>query len=332
MRTNTANRWMATALRRSAVPVLTLGLLVGAGAPSALADTASTHRSVRAGTVVTLPNATGAEGIAAGEGTTFYAGDLYTGDIFRGDIRRGTAEKFIDAPEGRLAFGMKVDVRHHLLFVAGASTGQAYVYDTRTGATVATYQLGTGGALGTPGISVINDVALAPKGAWFTDSNRSRLYFVPVSSKGALGRARTLDVSGPAADLTGAFNLNGIQASQDGRTLIVAHTQNQRIYRVNAKTGASTLIEGVTTPNADGIVLRDHTLWVNENFNNQIARIHLSKNFGTATQEKLITSPAFGVPTTSALFGEQLAAVNGHFDLGFPAPPGTAFQAVVVNA
>ena len=36
--------------------------------------------------VIALPGATSAEGIAAGKGTTFYAGDLFAGDIFRGDI------------------------------------------------------------------------------------------------------------------------------------------------------------------------------------------------------------------------------------------------------
>ena len=87
--------------------------------------------------VIVLPGASSAEGIAAGGGTAFYAGDLFAGNIFRGDIQRGTAQLFIDAPTGRMALGMKVDVAHGLLFVAGGFTGQGYVYDTRSGATVA---------------------------------------------------------------------------------------------------------------------------------------------------------------------------------------------------
>jgi hypothetical protein len=74
--------------------------------------------------VIVLPGATSAEGIAAGRGTTFYAGDLFAGDIFRGSIRRGTAQLFIDAPDGRMAVGMAADLRHDLLFVAGGFTGQ----------------------------------------------------------------------------------------------------------------------------------------------------------------------------------------------------------------
>src|SRR6266545_8383745 len=59
--------------------------------------------------VIVLPGASSAEGIAAGPGSTFYAGDLRQGDIFRGDLQRGTAELFINAPDGRMAMGMAAD-------------------------------------------------------------------------------------------------------------------------------------------------------------------------------------------------------------------------------
>src|SRR5262245_2450182 len=90
--------------------------------------------------VIVLPGASSAEGIAAGRGATFYAGDLFGGDIFRGDVQQGSAELFIDAPTGRMAVGMAADLAHDLLFVAGGFTGQGYAYDTRTGATIAAYQ------------------------------------------------------------------------------------------------------------------------------------------------------------------------------------------------
>src|SRR5215207_1378399 len=80
--------------------------------------------------VIVLTGASSTEGIAVGRGSTFYAGDLFRGDIFRGDLQHGTAELFIDAPNERMAVGMKVDVPSGLLFVAGGPTGQAYVYDT----------------------------------------------------------------------------------------------------------------------------------------------------------------------------------------------------------
>src|SRR3954469_358506 len=126
---------------------------------------------------IVLPGAHSAEGIASGTGTTFYAGELFTGNIFRGDIRTGTARLFITAPPGRMALGLRVDVPHRLLFVAGGFTGQAYVYDSTTGARSAAGQL-------TTAPSIINDVAVTSRGAWFTDSMSAKLYFIPVSATG----------------------------------------------------------------------------------------------------------------------------------------------------
>jgi len=164
---------------------------------------------------------------------------------------------FIDnTPEdGRMAVGMAADLERDLLFVAGGFTGQAYVYDTLTGATVATYQFGAANT------SLINDVALTKDGAWFTDSFQPRLYFVPVSEAGVLGPFLTLQLTGPAAEISGMFNLNGIQATPNGKTLIVAHSTNGKLYTVDPVSGASAAIAGVSVPNVDGIVLLGRHLW-----------------------------------------------------------------------
>ncbi|MEH1122850.1 SMP-30/gluconolactonase/LRE family protein [Micromonospora sp. CPCC 206061] len=302
-------------LKRLAVPLLALGML-GVGAAPATAEP-------RADKVIVLPGATSAEGIAAGAGSTFYAGDLFAGDIFRGDVRRGTAELFIDAPAGRNAVGLRADLRHNLLFVAGGATGQAYVYHLRTGATVATYQIPNG--------TLINDVAVTRRGAWFTDSAQGKLFFVPVDGYGKPGPLRTLTLTGPAADTSGEFNLNGIAATADGRTLLVAHSAAARIFTVDPVTGASAVIEGVEVPNVDGIVLDGRRLWAVQNFNNQISRFQLSGDLSEGTLKKVITSPHFAIPTTAALFGHRLAAVNAHFDTGFP-PTSPTYEVVVVDA
>ena len=275
--------------------------------------------------LIVLPGARGAEGVAAGRGTTFYAGDLVQGDIFRGDIRRGTAERFIDAPDGRQALGLVADLRHHLLFVAGGPTAQAYVYDLRSGATVASYQLGPAG------MSFINDVALTRQGAWFTDSLQGHLFFVPISRHGVPGPAQTLTLSGPAADTSGQFNLNGIRATADGRTLIVAHSGNSALYTVDPRTGTSAVIAGVDVPNVDGIELSGHHLWAVRNFDNRVDRYRLGPDLASGTFEKTITSDAFQIPTTAARFGRTLAVVNAKFDTGVP-PTATQFEVVLVPA
>ena len=303
------------------VPVVT-ALAPIATAPAA---PAARHRPAQ---VIVLPGATSAEGIAGGGGATFYAGDLFAGDIFRGNLQRGTAERFIAAPAGRMAAGMKVDVAHQLLFVAGGFTGQAYIYDTRSGATVASYQFGT------PDASLINDVALTKDGAWFTDSFHAQLYFVPVSRAGVPAPTfRTLGLSGPAAALSpvsGTVNLNGIQATANGETLIVAHSANAQLDTVDPATGASATIAGVSVPNVDGILLEAGRLWAVQNFSNQVSRIRLRPDLSAGVVEAVITSPLFQVPTTAARFGSRLAVVNAKFDTGIP-PTATQFEVVVVD-
>jgi sugar lactone lactonase YvrE len=302
------------------VPLLLLALLTAVTAPAVAAPAAE---------VIVLPGATSAEGIAAGRGATFYAGDLFAGDIFRGNLQRGTAERFIDAPTGRMAVGMAVSVAHQLLFVAGGFTGQAYVYDTRSGATVASYQFAA-----PPASSLINDVALTKDGAWFTDSFQARLYFVPVSHTGVPGPTfRTLGLSGPAATLigNGAVNLNGIQATPNGKTLIVAHSANAQLDTVDPATGASATIAGVSVPNVDGIVLEAGRLWAVQNFSNQIARIRLAPDLASGAVERVITSDLFQVPTTAARFGSRLAVVNAKFDTGIP-PIAEQYEVILVDA
>lgn len=288
-------------------------LLAGTAAAATFPDT------------ITLPGATSAEGIATGIGSTFFAGDLFKGDIFRGDLRSGAVSRFIDAPDGRMALGMKVDVRAGLLFVAGAFTGQAYVYDARTGADVAVLQLADP-ATG----PIINDVVVASGAAWFTDSAQPVLYRVPIGDDGSIGTPSTLVVTGPAAHLSGAFNLNGIAASPDGSTLIVAHTGDGTLYTVDPLTGASAAIAGANVPNVDGILFEAGRLWAVQNFSNQVTELRLSPDLASATVEGVISNPGFEVPTAVARDGSRLAVVNAKFDTGFP-PTATSFEVVIVD-
>jgi sugar lactone lactonase YvrE len=271
-----------------------------------------------------LPGAKSAEGIALGRGSDFYAGDLFAGDIYRGDLQKGTAALFIDAPAGRMAAGMKYDSSSGLLFVAGLITGQAYVYDTATGATVAVYQFAD------PSTSpIINDVAITNDGAWFTDSAHPQLYFVPITH-GVPGPFRTLPLSGPAAAITGQFNLNGIASTPNGATLIVSHSTNASLYTVDASTGASALIQGVNLPNVDGILLNGHRLWAVQNFSNQVSEVRLSSDLRSGVIDNVISSNLFEVPTAVARHGNRLGIVNAKFDTGFPATA-SQYEVVIVD-
>lgn len=274
---------------------------------------------------ITLPGATSAEGIATGRGSSFFAGDLIKGDIYRGDLRSGAVSLFVDAPDGRMALGLKVDVPHDLIFVAGGFTGQGYVYSARTGEDVAVLSLADP-ALGT----AINDVIVADGAAWFTDSAQPHLYRVAIGADGSIGAPTTLVVTGPAAHLTGPFNMNGIAATANGKTLIVAHSADGALYTVDPATGASGAIAGANVPNVDGILFETGRLWAVQNLSNQVTELRLSSDLASATVERIITSDRFQIPTTVARDGSRLAVVNAKFDTGFP-PTATSFEVVIVD-
>ena len=268
-------------------------------------------------TTIVLPGARSAEGIAMGQGSIFYASDFLAGDIFRGDLRTGKVERFIHPPNGRQAVGLKADVRHGLLFVAGGFTGQAYVYDLQTGADLATFQLG----------GLINDVVVTEDAAWFTDSVLPHIYRIPIAPG---GKPRTIVVTGPAADISGFPNLNGIAATPDGKTLIVSHTNLGALLTVDPTTGASNFINGVAVPAVDGILLEGGRVYAVQVDLNQISQIDLSPDLFTGTVTAVITSSDFEAPSTAAGFGDRLVAVNAKYDTGFP-PSATTFEVITVR-
>ena len=200
---------------------------------------------------------------------------------------------------------------------------------------VASYQFGT------PGASLVNDVIVTRDAAYFTDSFAPVLYVVPIGPGGELGSGETLALSGPATTVVpGEPGLNGIEATRDGKTLIVNHTALGALFSVDPATGESTAIDvdGLIAGTLDGLLLHGHDLWVVENFPNTLARVSLSSDLSSGEITATITSPLFRVPTTIARHGSRLAAVNARFDLGFPpplgpgAPPGTDFDVVLVRA
>lgn len=301
---------------------ITRAVLAALVAIAVLMPPAAAHDAARA---VVLPGATGTEGVARLNGSTFFAGDLLTGDVFRG-TKNGGAMKFIDAPEGRFAAGMKADGADKLLFVAGGPTGQGYVYDTRTGDPVSSYQFQT-----PPDATFINDVALSDDGAWFTDSAQALLYFVPVRHGMPSTTFMTLPLSGPAADLSGAFNNNGIQAVRGGEMLVVAHSGNGVLNLVDPSTGESSTIAGVSVTNVDGILVHGgRTLYAAQNADNLVSVWKLDSDLMSGEQRDTITSPLFQFPTTVARLGGRLAVANAKFDTGFP-PTADQFEVVIIH-
>ena len=269
--------------------------------------------------VISLPNGFQPEGIAIGDGKTFYVGSIPTGAIYRGDIRTGQGSVFIQGATGHAATGLKAtDGR---LYVSGAGTGKAWVYNIKTGALLKEYQLAAG-----TGPTFINDVTVTRNGAYFTDSNRGVIYRVPTN----LGAAQTISLTGDF-QLVSGFNLNGIASTPNGKTLIAVQTANGKLFTISPTTGATHAIDlhGASVVNGDGILLQGRTLYVVQNQNNQIAVIRLSADLTTGTIVRTITSPHFDVPTTIAQHGNRLYAVNARFTT--PPTPDTTYTVVSVN-
>jgi sugar lactone lactonase YvrE len=276
---------------------------------------------------IPLPDGFQPEGIASGSGTTFYVGSIPTGAIYRGDLSTGEGEILVPAQEGRRAIGLKYDPRSSLLFVAGGNTGKAFIYNGISGAHVAEIQLST-----EP--SFINDVIITQDAAYFTNSAQPEIYKVPLDPEtGELLEpitSITVPLVGEFVFVENAFNANGIEATPNGKTLIVVNSTTGSLYLVDPTTGYATQIDlgGDSVPRGDGILLRGKTLYVVQNAFNQVAVVELSPQYTSGEISDVITSPLFRVPTTIASFGSKLYVVNARF--GTPPTPDTDYEVVRV--
>jgi hypothetical protein len=230
--------------------------------------------------VIQLPAGFQPEGIEVGRGTTFYVGSRVTGAIYRGNLRTGTGAILVPGGAGRLATG--IEFSRNRLFVAGAGTGDGYVYDARTGALVRTYDFASTDTF-------INDVVVTRSAAYFTDSRKALLYKVPIGTGGALGAFQTVGLTGAMLALPG-FNLNGIDATRNGKTLIAVQSNTGMLFRID------------------------------------VAVISLAANLASGSVVTRLSDPDFSVPTTIDDLGRRLYAVNARFNVP---NPGTAEYQVV---
>jgi sugar lactone lactonase YvrE len=270
--------------------------------------------------LIRLPDGWQPEGIAAGRGTSLYVGSIPTGAVWKGDARTGQGDVLVPGQPGvRSAIGIKVD-RRNRLFVAGGATGKAFVYDARTGADLASYQLATPGAA-----TFVNDVVVTRKAAWFTDSSAAQLYALPLGRHGGLpdqDEVRVLPLKGDFQLATGGPNLNGIVAARDGRVLLAVQSVTGKLFRINPRSGRTREVDlgGATLANGDGMLLAGRVLFVVQNRLNQIAVVKLSRSLDRARLVATITDPDFDVPTTIAFQAGSLYAVNARFGTTDPQP------------
>ena len=257
---------------------------------------------------IPLPNGIQPEGITTGNGTEFFAGSLADGSIYKGDLRTGEVEA-LSTQTDRVAVGLDHDPRSDVLWVAGGPTGLAHLYDADTGDTIEAITLTTEPAF-------VNDVIVTRDAAYLTDSFQSHLYVIALDARGLpTGPVETLELSGDFDFVPDNFNANGIDATPRGDSLVVVSSAAAAVYTVDPNTGEATEIDlgGGDVSNGDGILLDGKTLYVVQNFLNQIAVVELSADLGTGEVTGALTSPDFDIPTTVAESGHSLYAVNARF-------------------
>ena len=277
--------------------------------------------------LIPLPDGFQPEGIVAGRGATLYAGSLADGSIYQVNVRTGEGELLVQGQSGQVAVGLSFDRRSGYLFVAGGPTGTATVYDTRRGELVAQYQLAEQPAF-------INDVIVTSRAAYFTNSLQAVFYRVPLGPAGQLpaaGEVESIPLTGDFEQVEG-FNANGIEAAQNGRHLIIVNTALGMLYKVDPETGVAVAIDlgDDNAMNGDGLLLQGNTLYVVQNFLNQVAVIRLDRNLTSGELVDTITHEAFDIPTTITSFGNALYVVNARFSTS--PTPDTEYNIVRVRA
>ena len=275
--------------------------------------------------VIQLPAGFRPEGIAVGRGSSFFAGSLADGAVYRGDLRTGNGETLVPGQAGMLSVGMAYDERSDALFVAGGPTGLARVFNASSGELLDSYQLAAPS-------NFINDVIVTTDAAFFTNSFAAVLYRIPLGAQGSLPPSdgfQILPLGGDWSQVSG-FNANGIEASADGKWLVVVNSTVGKLYRVDPWTGVATEIDlsGESVSAGDGLLLRGSLLYVLRNSLNELVTIDLATDLSSGVVVARTVHSNFNFATTLAAFGDALYAVNAKFSTS-PTPT-TPYEVVRV--
>ena len=317
---------MTTSARGRRRPlVLAAAALAAVGVLAAPA--AASHRS-RTITSYTLPGKNVfPEGVAV-DGERFYVSSTSTGAIFRGHVDRPRASVYLaGGADGRTtAIGLEA-VRKRLI-VAGGATGRLFVYSTATGRFVRDYT--TAPTAARP--SFVNDATAAPGGdIYVTDSVRPAIHRVPADS--IRHKSTNTDALSVFIDLTGTafrqqagFNANGIEATPDGRYLLVVQSNTGKLFRIGIADRSVTEVSlgAETLRNGDGLELQGHRLYVARNRDGIVVRVDMSRDYASGRVVRALSGP-FRYPTTIAGYERRLLVVNSQFDRrSMPGQPAVA--------
>ena len=150
---------------------------------------------------------------------------------------------------------------------------------------------------------------------------------MPIGPGGAVGStSHTITLSGDFV-LEAGFNLNGIDATKNGKTLVAVQSVNGKLFRIDPATGVTREISlgGESVPTGDGILLKGKRLYVVQNTMNRVAVISLASNLASGRLLAPLSDPDFSRPDHDRR--PRQAPVGGQRPLrgaepGFRAVPG----------
>ena len=252
----------------------------------------------------------------------FFVGSTQDGAVYRGNVRRGSREMevFLEGGEdGRGGVtGMKVDSQGRL-WIAGRTTGRAFVYDAASGDLIRAFEMPRAPS------TLLNDVTVTPDAAYFTDSFRPTLFRVPLTPDGVGEIEPWLEFGGTPIRYRGGFNLNGVAATADGRYLITVQFNTGELYRIDTRSRevAEVDLGGETLNTGDGLLLDGRTLYVVRESPAQIVPVELSGDFAGGRVGEAFSDPSLRFPTTAAAYDGRLLVVNSQLNTGRPKLPFT---------
>jgi sugar lactone lactonase YvrE len=184
---------------------------------------------------------------------------------------------------------------------------------------------------GPVGEPFLNDLVVTHDAVYVTDSTNAVVWRATLRGPGIGQLQRWLDVRPLVPGLPPQyFFLNGIDATPNGKTLIVSSQGLETVIRVDVATREARIVDlAGASFGPDGLVLRGTTIYAVLNYaapagqGVYVARLNDDLTAGTVVAR--VIGPSFDSPTTLALHDGRVYVVNSQLDH----PPGTPPYTVV---
>ncbi|RYZ32989.1 MAG: hypothetical protein EOP49_36635, partial [Sphingobacteriales bacterium] len=218
------------------------------------------------------------EGIAYDRSTgVFYTGSTTSGDIVAVDVETGVASLFSSgAKAGRqAAIGMKLDAMDRL-WVCGGTANFIQVLD-KDGNVIKTWDTK---ALFNSGF--VNDCIIVNGYIYFTDSQVRKIYRTRVTETLPGEMEEWLSFTDQQIPYGTGINANGIEATPDGKQLLVVISNSGKLYRVNiADKGISEIALNTPVTSGDGLLTDGNTLYISRNATGLIFPVTLNAGYSS---------------------------------------------------